>query len=152
VSAQSFFRRRRRLARGSARPQSRTFITAASFNLAKKAMPKMSETEKIALGAGTVGFDRDIFGGSPSLKHLVDTYQPKLSAEEQSFLDNEVDQLCVLLDDHQVTTTKDMTAEAWDFMRCVDETRTNRRARKRTPGSSAADHATTCAGTRAFSP
>jgi len=113
----SMDRAARRLARGSARPQSRTFITAASFNLAKKAMPKMSETEKIALGAGTVGFDRDIFGGSPSLKHLVDTYQPKLSAEEQSFLDNEVDQLCVLLDDHQVTTTKDMTAEAWDFMR-----------------------------------
>ena len=77
----------------------------------------MSETEKIALGAGTVGFDRDIFGGSPSLKHLVDTYVPKLSAEEQSFLDNEVETLCTLLDDHTVTVDKDMSAEAWDYMR-----------------------------------
>jgi len=106
----------RRIARDAA-PHSRTFITAAGFNFAKKLMPKMSETEKIALGAGTVGFDRDIFGGSPSLKHLVDTYTPKLSAEEQSFLDNEVEDLCKLLDDHQVTTDKDMSPEAWDFMR-----------------------------------
>ena len=104
-------------AQSSLQAHSRTFITAAGYNLAKKMMPKMSETEKIALGAGTVGFDRDIFGGSPSLKHLVDTYTPKLSAEEQAFLDNEVEELCRLLDDHQVTTEKDMSPEAWDYMR-----------------------------------
>merc|ERR1719502_2231295 len=99
-----------RLARGTS-PHSRTFITAAGFNFAKKLMPKMSETEKIALGAGTVGFDKDIFTGSPSLKHLLDTYTPKLSAEEQSFLDNEVETLCTMLDDHQVTVNKDMSGE-----------------------------------------
>ena len=132
-------------------PQHRTMLTAAAYNLAKKQMPKMSETEKIALGARPgksffashhpaavsrhsslkthpkirlalprlpqVGFDRDIFGGSPSLQHLLDTYTPKLSAEEQSFLDNEVEELCTLLDDHAVTTDKDMTGEAWDYMR-----------------------------------
>ena len=77
----------------------------------------MFSPPQVALGCGTVGFDRDIFGGSPSLKHLVDTYQPKLSAEEQSFLDNEVVTLCKMLDDYQVTTEKDMPAEAWDYMR-----------------------------------
>jgi acyl-CoA dehydrogenase len=77
----------------------------------------MFSPPQVALGCGTVGFDRDIFGGSPSLKHLVDTYQPKLSAEEQSFLDNEVVTLCKMLDDFQVTTEKDMPAEAWDYMR-----------------------------------
>ena len=30
------------------------FITAAAFKLAQKAMPKMSETEKVALGCGTL--------------------------------------------------------------------------------------------------
>ena len=79
----------------------------------------MSETEKVALGAGTVGFDRDIFTGSPSLKHLVDTYTPQLSVEEQSFLNNEVEELCKILDDHEVTVDKDMSAEAWEFMRCA---------------------------------
>ena len=41
-----------------ARPHgARPFLTAAAYNLAKKQMPKMSETEKVALGCGTVGFD-----------------------------------------------------------------------------------------------
>ena len=103
--------------RQMSRQMRRNFFTGFAYNLAKKQMPKMSETEKVALGAGTVGFDRDIFGGSPSLKHLVDTYACKLTAEEQSFLDNEVETLCTMLDDHKVTMEKDMSPEAWDYMR-----------------------------------
>merc|ERR1719359_1291701 len=105
-----------RAARAAVRHR-RDFLTKTAYNLARRAMPKMSETEKVALGAGTVGFDRDIFGGSPSLKYLLDTYTPKLSAEEQSFIDNEVEELCTLLNDHEVTINKDMSAEAWDYMR-----------------------------------
>jgi len=97
--------------------QSRGFLTAAAYKLAQKAMPKMSETEKVALGCGTVGFDRDIFGGSPSLDHLLKTYEPKLTTEEKAFLENEVDTLCRMIEDYQVTTNKDMPAEAWDYMR-----------------------------------
>jgi acyl-CoA dehydrogenase len=97
----------------------RMFLTGMAYRLAQKQMPPMSETEKVALGCGTVGFDRDIFTGSPSLQHLLDTYTPVLSPEEQSFLDNEVAELCKLLDDHQVTIDKDMSGPAWDYMRCV---------------------------------
>ena len=63
------------------------------------------------------GFDRDIFGGSPSLQNLIDTYQPKLSPEEESFLNNQVTTLCSLLNDHDVVTKKDFSKEAWDYMR-----------------------------------
>ena len=87
------------------------------YRWAKSLMPPISKTEQIALGSGTIGFDRDIFSGSPSLQHLVDTYQPKLSEEEQSFLDNEVDHLCLLLNDHDVSMKKDFSKEAWDYMR-----------------------------------
>lgn len=65
----------------------------------------------------TKGFDRDIFGGNPSLQHLLDTYEPKLTTEEQHFMDNDVNELCRLLNDHEITTTKDFSKEAWDFMR-----------------------------------
>lgn len=87
------------------------------YRMAKSVMPAISKTEQIALGCGTIGFDRDIFTGNPSLQHLVDTYTPKLSAEEQSYLDNEVDHLCSLLNDHDVSMQKDFTKEAWDYMR-----------------------------------
>lgn len=65
----------------------------------------------------SVGFDRDIFGGSPSLQHLIDTYTPKMSPEEESFLNNQVSHLCSLLNDHDVVTKKDFSKEAWDYMR-----------------------------------
>lgn len=87
------------------------------YRLAKGVMPPISKTEQIALGCGTIGFDRDIFTGSPSLKKLVDTYNPKLSPEEQSFMDNQVNGLCALLNDHDVSVNKDFTKEAWDYMR-----------------------------------
>merc|ERR1719421_1676155 len=102
---------------GAAPVHSRSFLTGAAYNLAKKAMPKMSETEKVALGCGTVGFDRDIFGGSPSLDHLLQTYKPTLTDEEQAFLANETEELCRLVNDHDVSIDKDMPAEAWDYMR-----------------------------------
>lgn len=87
------------------------------YRLAKGIMPKISKTEDIALAAGTIGFDRDIFTGNPSLKHLQDTYNPVLTAEEQSFLDNEVNTLCSLVNDHDVSMKKDFSKEAWDYMR-----------------------------------
>jgi len=95
----------------------RPFLTNTAYRLAQKAMPKMSETEKVALGCGTVGFDRDIFGGSPSLDHLLKTYKPALSEEEQAFLANETEELCRMLNDHDVAVNKDLPAEAWDYMR-----------------------------------
>lgn len=87
------------------------------YRWAKSVLPPISKTEKIALGCGTIGFDRDIFSGSPSLQHLVDTYHPKLSEEEQSFLDKEVNELCTLLNDHDVAMKKDFSREVWDCMR-----------------------------------
>lgn len=87
------------------------------YRACKGIMPSISKTEQIALGCGTIGFDREIFGGSPSLKHLVDTYKPKLSPEEQAFMDKQVNELCALLNDHDVSMHKDFTKEAWDYMR-----------------------------------
>jgi len=97
--------------------QQRGFVTKFVYKWAKGLMPPISKTENIALGCGTIGFDRDIFEGSPSLKKLVDTYKPKLSSEEQSFLDNEVQTLCGILNDHEVVSKKDFSLEAWDYMR-----------------------------------
>lgn len=87
------------------------------YRWAKSILPPISATEKIALGCGTIGFDRDIFGGSPSLQHLIDTYHPKMSDEEQAYLDNQVNKLCSLINDHEVTMKKDFTKEAWDYIR-----------------------------------
>lgn len=87
------------------------------YRLARGVMPSISQTEQVALGCGTIGFDRDIFTGNPSLQHLVNTYDPKLTDEEKSFLDNEVNTLCGLLNDHDISMEKDFNKEVWDYMR-----------------------------------
>jgi len=87
------------------------------YRMARNVMPAISKTEQVALGCGTIGFDRDIFSGSPSLQKLVETYDPKLTQEEQAFLDNQVNQLCSLLNDHDISVKRDFSKEAWDYMR-----------------------------------
>jgi alkylation response protein AidB-like acyl-CoA dehydrogenase len=87
------------------------------YRMAKSVMPTISQTEQVALGCGTIGFDRDIFTGSPSLQKLVDTYDPKLTKEEQDYMDHEVSELCALLNDFDISETKDFNKEVWDYMR-----------------------------------
>lgn len=73
----------------------------------------MLDTERAALNAGTVGFDRNIFSGNPTVADL-DKYSVKASPEEQAFLDKEVHELCEILDDYEITENRDMPQEFWD--------------------------------------
>jgi acyl-CoA dehydrogenase len=87
------------------------------YRMAKSVMPAISPTESIALASGTIGFDRDIFTGSPSLKHLIKTYEPKLTASEREFISTQVDELCRLINDHDTVSSRDFSKEVWDYMR-----------------------------------
>ena len=90
-------------------------VSGYLYNVAKAMMPKISPTERAALNAGTVGFDRDIFSGTASLGDLKKYQPPKFSPDEQSFWDNEVNELCSVLDDHKITEDRDMPQEFWDL-------------------------------------
>lgn len=94
----------------------RNYITPA-YNLAKKVMPKISNTESAALNAGTVGFDGDLFSGNPSLKKLVDTYDISLSPSEDSFMKNQVEKLCHMLDDYQIVRNRDLPEHIWAYIK-----------------------------------
>ena len=95
---------------------SRSFIGPA-YNLAKRIMPKISPTEQAALDAGTIGFDKEIFTGNPSLKALKEKYSVDLSPEEKAYMENEVETLCAMIDDYQVSRERDLSPEAWQYIR-----------------------------------
>uniref|UniRef100_A0A7S1TSL9 Acyl-coenzyme A dehydrogenase n=1 Tax=Phaeomonas parva TaxID=124430 RepID=A0A7S1TSL9_9STRA len=94
----------------------RGFVGPA-YDLAKKVMPKISDTEAAALNAGTVGFDRDLFSGAPSLQMLKDKYSVKLRDDEQAYMDNEVEELCTMVDDYQTLRDRDLSPEVWKYLR-----------------------------------
>src|SRR5690349_6657720 len=80
-------------------------------------LPKMSETERAALEAGTVGWDGELFSGEPGWRALAERKLPALPAREQAFLDGPVEELCRILDDERVTREGDLPPEAWNLIK-----------------------------------
>jgi acyl-CoA dehydrogenase len=84
----------------------------------REIMPTMSATEREAMDAGTVWWDADLFSGRPSWKKLLAIPAPKLSDEEQAFIDGPTEELCHLTDDWQIThELQDLPPEVWRFIR-----------------------------------
>jgi alkylation response protein AidB-like acyl-CoA dehydrogenase len=83
----------------------------------KKVLPPLSNTEKEAMEAGSVWWDGELFSGSPDWQKLHHYPKPTLTEEEQSFIDNEVETLLEMLDDHQIVKIdRDMPKEVWDYL------------------------------------
>eukprot|EP00960_Hanusia_phi_P073987 768132-Hanusia_phi.AAC.1 len=94
----------------------RTFFNAA-YGIAKKVMPKISETEAAALNSGSVSFDGELFKGDTSSKHLLETYSLKLTPDEEAFLKNETEELCEMLNNHQIDIEQNLPPKVWQFIR-----------------------------------
>lgn len=100
-------------------PLRRKFVTAHIVALMRKKhlMPKISETEKIALRAGTLWVDGEFFSGKPDFNSILSKPYPSLNEEERAFLDNEVNTLCAMTNDHRVFQERDLPPEVWTYMK-----------------------------------
>jgi acyl-CoA dehydrogenase len=84
----------------------------------QKKMPPISSSERDAIDAGDVWWEKDLFCGRPNWKQLLKMPAPSLSVEEENFLKQEVEQLCQLIDDWKVSyELKDLPKEVWDFLK-----------------------------------
>ena len=97
----------------------RAVVTGPVFALYKKILPQMSQTEREALEAGTVWWEGELFRGKPTGTKLLAYPQPKLTAEEQSFLDNEVRRSSAAWSTtgRSRTIYQDMSPEAWQYIK-----------------------------------
>lgn len=99
-------------------PVRRAVLTKPVFNYLQKSMPPMSVTEREALESGTTWWEKQLFSGHPDWNEFAEIELPQLTAEEQSFLDNEVSQLCAMLDEWDIRSKrKDLPPEAWQFLK-----------------------------------
>ena len=100
------------------RPLRRAVLSRPIFATYRRVLPQMSETERDALEAGTVWWEGELFRGKPDWQKLHAYPQPKLTAAEQSFMDNEVEEACRLVDDWKVThELYDLPKEAWRYIK-----------------------------------
>jgi acyl-CoA dehydrogenase len=100
------------------KPLRAALVTRPIFGVYKNLLPQMSDTEQAALDAGSVWWDADLFSGKPDWKKLLAYPQARLSAEERSFIDGPVEELCGMLDEWDITHRRmDLPPEAWKFIR-----------------------------------
>lgn len=96
----------------------RPILSSPIFRAFRRALPAMSDTERAALEAGTVWWESDLFSGKPDWNKWTVTPTPKLTREEQSFIENEVVQACKLVREWDVAfKDHDMPQEAWQFIK-----------------------------------
>jgi len=100
------------------RPLRKALISRPSLKAYLRLLPKMSDTEREALEAGTVWWDGELFSGNPDWEKLRSNPAPKLSPEEQAFLDGPCEELCRMLDDFDITHRRgDMPPAVWEFLK-----------------------------------
>ena len=98
-------------------PLRRAVLGRPLLRLMTPILPRMSDTEREALEAGTVWWDAELFSGKPRWKELLDYGVPGLSAKEQAFLDGPVEELCAMTNDWEVTQAGDLPEEVWSFLK-----------------------------------
>ncbi len=62
------------------KPLRRKWLSAPFLAVYRKMLPTLSDTEKVALEAGTVGWEGELFAGNPNWDSLLEQY---LASTEQ---------------------------------------------------------------------
>lgn len=96
----------------------RQYVSKPLLAWFKAVLPRLSDTEREALEAGSTWWDAQIFTGKPKWNRLLKTPKPSLSPEEQAFIDGPVEEVCRMADEWQITEElRDLPAEIWNFLR-----------------------------------
>ena len=96
----------------------RSWLTPRAFAMFKKVAPKVSATEQVALDAGTVGWDGEIFTGRPDWHNLLINRNTGLTEEEQAFLDNQCVKAVSMCNAWEIAVERaDLPAELWEYIK-----------------------------------
>ncbi len=96
----------------------RALVSEGLLRVYRRILPQVSQTEQEALDAGTVWWDGELFSGRPDWQKLLAFAQPKLTPEEQRFLDVETEELCNRVSDWETTSRhQDLPPEVWQFVK-----------------------------------
>ena len=95
------------------------YLTKPLFNTLKSRglLPSISDTEKTALRAGDVWIEGELFSGKPDFKKILSYPYPKLSEEEKSFIENEVEEVCAMTKDWEVFKKRDLPPQVWKYLK-----------------------------------
>jgi acyl-CoA dehydrogenase len=100
------------------KPLRRLVFSDPILGIYRRILPDMSQTEKEAIDAGTVWWDADLFSGKPDWNKLLAIPAPRLTAEEQAFLDGPCEEVCAMTSDWEVTHERyDLPPQVWQYIK-----------------------------------
>ncbi|MFN0006656.1 MAG: acyl-CoA dehydrogenase [Planctomycetota bacterium] len=98
-------------------PIRRVIVSGPVMRFMAPFFPRMSDTERTALEAGTVWWDADLFSGAPDWRKLLH-FQPKpLSDKERKFLEGPCQELCRMVDDWKVHQEAGLSPQIFEYMK-----------------------------------
>jgi acyl-CoA dehydrogenase len=96
----------------------RVFLIKPFLAYLSTLLPPISETEKIVLEAGDMWWEKDLFRGQPDWRVLHNVPLSHLTREEETFINDQVETLCSMLDDFKILTVEhDLPCPVWEFLK-----------------------------------
>lgn len=96
----------------------RTWLSPRIFTLFQKVAPKVSDTERSALEAGTVSWDGELFSGKPQWQRLLDYRDDGLSEEERAFVENQCSVAASMCNSWEISRERaDLPEALWDYLK-----------------------------------
>lgn len=94
------------------------YILKPALAKLKSQLPTISDTERAAIEAGDTWWEKELFCGRPDWKKLFNIPKPTLSVEEESFINNQVEHLCSMLDDWDISFKEhDLPPNVWEYLK-----------------------------------
>ncbi len=100
------------------KPLRKKFITKPLVQFLKKRMPVISDTEREAIEAGHVWWEKDLFSGRPHFKKLLSIPEPQLTTDEINFLNHQVETVCGMINDWEIVNKEhDLPESVWNYLK-----------------------------------
>lgn len=93
------------------------FAALMKFMRDNNVLPRISDTERQALEAGTVWIDGQVFSGNPDFAAMLQEPYGQPSEEEQAFIDGPTDTLCRMIDHYHVISTRQVPDEIIQYIK-----------------------------------
>ncbi len=99
------------------KPLRRAIVSSQVMKLMANFIPKISDTERVALEAGVTWIEKDLFSGKPDFKKIMAEPYPLMTAEEKAFMDGPVEKLCQMIDAWKIWKTREIEQKLWDYIK-----------------------------------
>jgi acyl-CoA dehydrogenase len=102
---------------GVIKPLRAMIVSSFVMKIMKGILPQISQTERVALEAGVVWIEGELFSGKPNFDKIVGEPYPELTPEERAYLNGPVEQLCEAISAWDIHKNRELPPKFWEIVK-----------------------------------